>query len=102
MGSPAKKAPSGPFSDKPYRAALRVAVKRKENDDAKGKTKLDRIALALVQQACDGDVPAIKEIGDRLDGKVPQALVGGGADDNPVRVITEVRRTIVDPAQKGS
>jgi len=78
LGSPAKKAPSGPFADKPYREALRVAVKRPLNDDAKGKTKLDRIAAALVQQACDGDVPAIKEIGDRLDGKVPQAVMGEG------------------------
>ncbi len=78
MGSPAKKSPSGPFADKPYREALRVAVKRPLNDDAKGKTKLDRIAAALVQQACEGDVPAIKEVGDRLDGKVPQAVTGEG------------------------
>ncbi len=53
-------------------------MKRKESDDAKGKTKLDRIVLALVSQACDGDVPAIKEIGDRLDGRVPQAVMGEG------------------------
>lgn len=53
-------------------------MKRPLNDDAKGKTKLDRIAAALVSQACDGDVPAIKEIGDRLDGKVPQAVMGEG------------------------
>lgn len=89
MGSPAKKAPSGPFADKPYREALRVAVKRRSNDDAKGKTKLDRIAAALVQQACDGDVPAIKEIGDRLDGKVPQALVGDDSRD-PIRTVTRI------------
>ncbi len=60
-------------------------MKRPLNDDAKGKTKLDRIAASLVQQACDGDVPAIKEIGDRLDGKVPQAVTGG--DGGPLTVI---------------
>ncbi len=85
MGSPAKKLPSGPFADKPFREALRVAVKRPLNDDAKGKTKLDRIAAQLVSEAVDGDVPAIKEIADRLDGKVPQALVGDPSHP-PIRV----------------
>jgi len=33
-----------------------------------------------------GDVPALKEIGDRLDGKVPQALVGGDEDSQPIRI----------------
>ncbi len=80
------KAPRGPYIDKPFRDALRVAVKRRENDAAKGKTKLDRIAAQLVSEAVDGDVPAIKEIADRLDGKVPQALVGGGPEDQPIRV----------------
>lgn len=72
------KAARGPYIDKPFRDALRVAVKRKENDTAKGKTKLDRIAAQLVNEAVDGDVPAIKEIADRLDGKVPQGIVGEG------------------------
>ena len=46
--------------------------------DVKGKTKLDKIAAALVGEAVKGDVPAIKEIGDRLDGKVPQSVTGEG------------------------
>ncbi len=90
------KAARGPYIDKPFRDALRVAVKREEGDTAKGKTKLDRIAAQLVDEAVSGDVPAIKEIADRLDGKVAQAIVGGDEDDNPIRVITEIRRTIVD------
>lgn len=40
-----------------------------------------------------GDPVAIKEIADRLDGKVPQGLIGGDENDNPVTLIT---RTIVD------
>lgn len=67
------------------------------DDPRRGKTKLEAAAVSLFNAAIAGDVPAIKEIGDRLDGKVPQALVGGGEGDNPVRVITEIRRTIVDP-----
>jgi len=38
--------------------------------------KLRLVAKALVTQAIDGDVAAIKEINDRVDGKVPQAVQG--------------------------
>lgn len=93
---PAPKAARGPYIDKPFRDALRLAVKRKADDDVKGKTKLDRIAAQLVDEAVKGDVPAMKEIGDRLDGKVAQAIVGGDEQDQPIRLITEIRRTIID------
>lgn len=86
MGTPARKAPSGPFADKPFRDALRIAVKRPGEDEAKGKTKLDRIAAQLVTVAIGGDVSAAKEIGDRLDGKVPQAMQHEGKDGGPLVV----------------
>lgn len=55
--------------------------------DPKTKTKkLDLLARSLVSAGLDGDVSALKEIGDRLDGKVPQAFVGGDADSQPIRV----------------
>lgn len=57
---------------------------RKINDAAAGKTKLDMLATVLIREAIDGDVPALKEIADRLDGKVPQALVGGDEDSRPI------------------
>ncbi len=66
-----------------------------------GEQRLDRIAEKVVAAAELGDDKAYREIGDRLDGKPAQAIVGGGEEDNPVRVITEIRRTIVDPRQKG-
>jgi hypothetical protein len=90
------KAARGPYIDKPFRAALLLAVKREGESKAKGKTKLDKIATALVDEAMEGDVPAAKEIADRLDGKVPQALIGGGENDPAIRTITEIRRSIVD------
>jgi hypothetical protein len=47
--------------------------------DTKTKTKkLDLLALSLVSAGLEGDVSALKEIGDRLDGKVPQAVTGEG------------------------
>lgn len=40
--------------------------------------KLDLLARSLVTAGLAGDVSALKEIGDRLDGKVPQAVTGEG------------------------
>ena len=91
------KAARGPYIDKPFRDALRVAVKRKSDDMAGGKTKLDRIAARLVTEAVDGDVSAAKEIADRLDGKVAQAIVGGDEGDQPIRMIARIERVIVRP-----
>ncbi len=91
----AKKDPRGPYADKLWREALRKAVlKRVEKEQ-----NLDRIARAVVSKAVDGDLIAAKEIGDRLDGKPAQAVIGGDEDDNPIRVITEIRRSIVDPKE---
>lgn len=78
MPPASQKAARGPYIDKPFRNALRVAVKRLDDDVTTGRTKLDRIAAQLVTEAVGGDVPAIKEIADRLDGKVPQAITGEG------------------------
>ena len=47
---------------------------------------LRRIARAVISKAEDGDIQAIKEIADRLDGKVPQG-VEGGDPENPVKLV---------------
>ncbi len=49
---------------------LRISVQEAYGD----KTKLRAIADSLVTKAMEGDVSAIKEVGDRLDGKVPQGV----------------------------
>jgi hypothetical protein len=38
--------------------------------------KLDELAKELWSKAMSGDVSAMREVADRLDGKVPQAVVG--------------------------
>ena len=78
----APKNPGNRWSDKAWRDAVRRAVLRAHEDPKKGK-KLEALADALVEKGINGDVPALKEIGDRLDGKVPQAIVGS-ADHPPV------------------
>ena len=42
---------------------------------------MDAIVRAHMAKALEGDIPAIKEIYDRIDGKVPQAIVGD--EDHP-------------------
>jgi hypothetical protein len=62
----------GPKSDKLWREAIMLAVH--EEDEATGKKKLRALAEELVKKAETGDVTALKEIGDRLDGKPPQQI----------------------------
>jgi hypothetical protein len=64
--------------------------------DADG-AALDRLLAALIAKAQDGDVPAIKEIFDRVDGKVPQAVIGGDDDDPAINLVHRIERVIVRP-----
>lgn len=72
---------------------LGIAIKEAHEE---GRDKLRAVADALVAKAIGGDVQAIKEIADRLDGKVPQAVVGDD-DLDPIRLITRIERVIVKP-----
>ena len=60
--------PRGQQRDKPFRDALRMEI-ASAGEDLK---KLRKIALALLDKAESGDVQAIKEVADRLDGKPAQ------------------------------
>jgi hypothetical protein len=65
---------------------LRIAIKEAHAD---GGDKLRKVAEALVDKAITGDVPAIREIADRLDGKVPQAVIGDN-DEDPINLKLEL------------
>ena len=67
---------------KPWRDAIRRAVNKRTEE---GKS-IDRLAWALLRKAYDGDVVALKEIGDRLDGKAAQINEHGGIGGGPVVV----------------
>ena len=70
-----------PPSEKTFANMLRVAISEAHGE---GGTKLRAVADALVKKAMEGDVAAIREIGDRLDGKVPQALEHTGDEGGPI------------------
>ena len=56
--------------------------------------KLRHVVDALIAKAMEGDIAAIKEIADRVDGKVPQTVQGD--PDNPL-IIEGIVREIVRP-----
>jgi Family of unknown function (DUF5681) len=72
--------PSGRPTERPWRLAIHQALQMKSIDGMR--RKLDDIAETLVALAVGGDMAAIKEIGDRMDGKPAQAIVGDA--DQPV------------------
>lgn len=82
---------SGRKQEKPFRDALRMELAA-AGDDSKA---LRLIAQKLIEKASEGDMQAIKELADRTDGKVAQAIVGGDEDDNPINVVHRIERHIV-------
>lgn len=77
----------GPKADKIWRDAIMRAVNRMSADK---KTKhIDILAHRLIKCAADGDVSAMREIGDRLDGKATQPISGEDGGAVPVRFIVE-------------
>ena len=84
--------------DKIMRDALLLELHEEAQDDfGTAIKKLRLVARRLVQSAIEGDTAAIKEINDRVDGKVPQQIQGD--PDNPL-VIERVIHEIVKPELK--
>ena len=70
--------------EKPFNDALRIALRGDP-------LRLRRIAEKLAEKAEEGDLGAIRELADRLDGKPPQAHTGEVSSD-----ITVVIRQLID------
>jgi hypothetical protein len=58
--------PRGPWPLLPWRRALQIAAMRRDSDGAR---VIDRAARVLITAATAGDLRAIREVGDRLDGR---------------------------------
>ena len=82
-----KKTGNGAKPVKLMRDALMVALNEEVRLEVNGKTKRFRkfrlVAQALVDQGMAGDIPAIKEIFDRSDGKIINLA---SADDGGLRL----------------
>ena len=62
--------PGGRPKEKPFADALRLEIA----DAGEDHKALRRVARALLKKAEGGDIPAIRELADRLDGKPIQAV----------------------------
>ncbi len=78
--------PGGRKTEKLIKDALMLSLN--EECPVTQKRKLRKITDKLVEKAENGDVTAIKEIFDRVEGKPAQAITNG--DDGPLEII--VRR----------
>src|SRR5262249_34057086 len=88
--------PRGQQRDKIYREALRLKLAdMSEGVDLK---KLRQIARAHIEKAAAGDMQAIKELADRLDGRPAQILEPSGPDSEP---ITKNGHQIVEVHERG-
>lgn len=67
------------LKNKPWGDALRRCLARREQQGGKA---LNAIAEVLTEKALEGDLAAIKELGDRLDGKPAQTI--GGDPESPL------------------
>lgn len=67
---------NGTTKSKPISDALRILLTRKNDDPLTDKptTKAQGIALVLIKKAEDGDINAVREITDRVEGKAAQSL----------------------------
>lgn len=72
--------------------AIRMAVARR-NKLRPG--TLRDLADTLVDKVLEGDMTAIKEFGDRYEGKVPQAIEGTGDDGSFNIIITNRDKNVL-------
>lgn len=90
---------AGPKYDKSWSAALNRAVRRESA--GKGSPRwMEVIADRCVAMAAGGDLQAMKEVGDRIDGKPKQAI----DIESPEGTMTPkaIERVIIDPTDKNS
>lgn len=78
--------------DRQWKAALERALEKRGVSRIEA---LDALAGKLLDRCNDGDMTALKELGDRLDGKPAQSVAVSGDEERPL--ITKVIREIVRP-----
>ena len=71
-------------SSRSNRAFGKIVKKLGIQEDAK---RLHNVAEALFRTAEDGDIAAIRELGDRVDGKSEQTITGDS--DQPITIVVK-------------
>jgi len=73
-----------------WHAAILRALETRDKSRLDGKKELDALAEKLLDLVASGDLPALRELGDRLDGKPAQVVIGD-RDEDPVQVEGRIR-----------
>ncbi len=78
-----------------WQQAIKRAVARRANGTID--SGLDDLADKLIALVATGDLPALKELGDRLDGKPAQAVsIDGDGEGGPI-TFQEIGIRAIDP-----
>lgn len=83
--------PGGRPKERPWRDAIQRAIARAAAEGS-NKQLLDEIADKVTQMALEGDIHAMREIGDRLEGKPAQAITG--EDGGPVEFVSQIMELV--------
>ena len=67
---------------KRWSTAIDKALEKRSK--ASGIQALDELAEKLLAKCDEGDLSALKELGDRVEGKPAQSVILAGDEDNPV------------------
>ena len=82
--------PNGRPKSKPITDAIREVLREMAiNGEV---DKLRTMVRAVVDKAIEGDVPAFREVTDRIEGKSPQAVEHSGPDGEPLLAESDPRQ----------
>ena len=82
MAAGAPKGNQNAVKAKKWTDAIERALEKRSRIDQKA--ALDDLAEKLLEKCAEGDLQALKELGDRLEGKPAQSVVGD--PENPIHV----------------
>jgi len=68
----------------------RLPTERLRMELTQNPEKIKKIVIALIDKAIDGDLSAIKEVFDRVDGKVVNQVNAEISDKRPIYVVTGI------------
>ena len=83
MGAPVGNQNASRSGGRIWAAAIERALERRKPANERVKA-IDELADALLNKCADGDLQALKELGDRLDGKPAQVV--SGVDGGPLTI----------------
>lgn len=73
---------------KRWKLAIEAALEKRGQEKWAALTDL---AATLLNKAAEGDMGALRELGDRIDGKPAQQMVMTGKDDGPIQIERTVK-----------